>query len=941
MAPSRCTTAAPSLRNTRFLSLNTCSLYSTRTTTDTLYSLNSETYDGSGVVRISEYTTESCSQSPCRTTLVHDSNCKRAKSAATVCSLNSCTHTYLTREYVLSCATLSRGRRAGWARSGARSTTQISPGGHSRSKMSATSSASDSCSSCSIINKADLFPIFIYSPDRSFFFKNIRQYSWQLLSPSCMSFEAYEDVTGLRFAWNALPQSKSDAKNYVVPFSCLYQPLRPMESPLLLNGPPISCRACRALLNPYCQPDLQSRTWTCSLCRLRNQFAHELTDLPFEARPEAVNYEYILPPLATQQPYVFLFVVDLCLEPENLAALKESLLVALNLIPPDALVGFITFGKNVNVHEIGHQDTCSSYCFNGLKSYNADQIEKTLGVLSGDLKAHRRPVQNQPEMPLNPASRFIQQLAMCEFQLTTLIESLAPDSFPVEKYHRNERATGAALNVATNLLSSTFAKSGARLMLFTGGPCTYGPGKIVDTALKNPIRSHSDLQKDPAMLKQYKKAAKFYEELAAIASKAGHTVDIFVGSYDQVGLAEMECLMHGTGGTVIQSDGFSTAIFKQSLQRFFNRTPAGALEFGLNATLEIKTTSNLKLSGIVGHVIALKHRTPFVADKEVGVGGTDTWKLGGVSVHSTYGVYFEPVVEASQPFGIIQFITSYQHSDGTRRLHVTTSHRPSLQPGQSLIDFFDQEAAAVLVARQALYKVLKDNSTDAIRWCDKILVDLCSKFGSYKMGDPRSLVLSQNLNLFPQFMYHLRRSNFIQIFNSSPDETAFYRHCFLTEECMNSLIMIQPTLTSFEIEKEPEPVLLDSLSIRPDRILLLDTFFHLLIFHGSQIAEWRRQGYQDLPDYEYFKEFLNQPRVEAADILVDRFPLPRFIDTEEGGSQARFLMSKLNPTTSYKNGDDLHILANGQTDSGAVILTDDVSLQTFMKHVNNAVVKPT
>ena len=30
-----------------------------------------------------------------------------------------------------------------------------------------------------------------------------------------------------------------------------------------------------------------------------------------------------------------------------------------------------------------------------------------------------------------------------------------------------------------------------------------------------------------------------------------------------------------------------------------------------------------------------------------------------------------------------------------------------------------------------------------------------------------------------------------------------------------------------------QPVLLDSNSITPDRILLLDTFFHLLIYHGE------------------------------------------------------------------------------------------------------------
>ena len=37
--------------------------------------------------------------------------------------------------------------------------------------------------------------------------------------------------------------------------------------------------------------------------------------------------------------------------------------------------------------------------------------------------------------------------------------------------------------------------------------------------------------------------------------------------------------------------------------------------------------------------------------------------------------------------------------------------------------------------------------------------------------------------------------------------------------------MIQPTLASYSIDSEPVPVLLDSVSIQPDVILLLDTFF--------------------------------------------------------------------------------------------------------------------
>ena len=40
----------------------------------------------------------------------------------------------------------------------------------------------------------------------------------------------------------------------------------------------------------------------------------------------------------------------------------------------------------------------------------------------------------------------------------------------------------------------------------------------------------------------------------------------------------------------------------------------------------------------------------------------------------------------------------------------------------------------------------------------------------------------------------------------------------------------------------------------------------------------------------HFKNFNVQP---GKNIILDRFPVPRFIDTDQGGSQARFLLAKV------------------------------------------------
>eukprot|EP00730_Choanoeca_flexa_P005228 TRINITY_DN11909_c0_g1_i2.p2 TRINITY_DN11909_c0_g1~~TRINITY_DN11909_c0_g1_i2.p2 ORF type:complete len:189 (+),score=45.86 TRINITY_DN11909_c0_g1_i2:1878-2444(+) len=184
--------------------------------------------------------------------------------------------------------------------------------------------------------------------------------------------------------------------------------------------------------------------------------------------------------------------------------------------------------------------------------------------------------------------------------------------------------------------------------------------------------------------------------------------------------------------------------------------------------------------------------------------------------------------------------------------------------------------------------------------------------------------------MYPQFMFHLRRSQFLQVFNNSPDETSYYRNKLTKEDTINSLTMIQPTLTAYGFNMEPEPVLLDSSSISPERILLLDTFFQIVIFHGETIAAWRKQGYHEQPEHEAFRTLLEQPREDAQEILATRFPMPRYVDCDQGSSQSRFLTSRVNPSQTHNN--------MFGTEGGAPVFTDDVSLQVFMEHLKKLAV---
>lgn len=53
-------------------------------------------------------------------------------------------------------------------------------------------------------------------------------------------------------------------------------------------------------------------------------------------------------------------------------------------------------------------------------------------------------------------------------------------------------------------------------MLFSGGPATEGPGIVVSTELREPIRSHHDIERETA--KHYKKAIKVCRAIGIVVS---------------------------------------------------------------------------------------------------------------------------------------------------------------------------------------------------------------------------------------------------------------------------------------------------------------------------------------------------------------------------------------------------------------------------------------
>jgi protein transport protein SEC23 len=758
-------------------------------------------------------------------------------------------------------------------------------------------------------------------------------------------FLELEEVDGVRMVWNVWPKSRLEAAKCVVPFGVVVTPAKQTANLQVVEYDPVLCKSCGGVLNPYAMVDFAGKVWTCPFCMSRNHFpAHyqgiSEASVPAELFPQCSTIEYNLvhsQHRVANNPPAYVFVIDTCVAEDELKACTTAVAQAMTMIPEYALVGLVTFGTHVYVHELGFQEFPKTYVFKGSKSYTPGAVHEQLGLLHQHQGGAGR-----GQQPVSRKGAFLMPFGECEFVLSAALEDLQCDAFPAVTGQRPARCTGTALQVATALMGGSLPSGGgaARMLLMLGGPCTEGEGKVVDKDLTEPIRSHKDLAKDSAP--HYRRAKAYYDGIATQLVLQGHTLDLYACALDQVGLAEMKTAVEATGGISIQTDTFTNPVFKQSLKRMF--IPPGEAEhlpMHSNATMETFCSKDIKVCGALGPASGVDgKKSPLISDTIVGLGGTTTWKLCSLEPGTSMAVIYDIVaphgsndVHQGQNQFFLQFVTRYLHENGTMRCRVTTVTRRWVDGSHAgdLIQGFDQECAAVLVARLASYKMEVEEDFDATRWLDRSLIRVASRFGDYRKDEPESFQLQPQLAFYPQFMFHFRRSPFVQVFGQSPDETAYSRMLLNREVVSEATLMLQPLLYAYSFNSQaPEPVLLDVTSVTPDRILLLDAYFYVVVFHGSTVAQWRKAGYQRQPEHAAFKALLEAPQGEAASIIRRRFPTPRFTDCDQNGSQARFLLAKLNPSATYNSTAAV---------SSEVIMTDDVSLQVFTEHLKKLAVQ--
>ena len=62
--------------------------------------------------------------------------------------------------------------------------------------------------------------------------------------------------------------------------------------------------------------------------------------------------------------------------------------------------------------------------------------------------------------------------------------------------------------------------------------------------------------------------------------------------------------------------------------------------------------------------------------------------------------------------------------------------------------------------------------------------------------------------------------------------------------------------------------------MKEEVILLLDSYYNVILWYGDHIQSWYEEGFQNQKGYEHIKDLFEKPKQDIDIIMDSRFPVP-------------------------------------------------------------------
>lgn len=742
---------------------------------------------------------------------------------------------------------------------------------------------------------------------------------------------------GVQFNWEVFPRTRLENAQLPTPLGCVYQPLAPQpaadDNPLAY----CACARCGAYISPHASVDLERGTWRCPFC-LQQSFLPVGADA--SEWPTNATAEHALPvdvAHAAPAPQCMVWLIDQYQHVEDSSSfdtLVALLVETLDTLPEGTPLVMLLFTDAVHVHRLGTTPVSigSGAVFDNYQAaslFTADTVDKVVRLFGGGTLA---PTLAESVLTTQHIASVVS--AETRPRLRAYLQSLRPT---FTNTFKPVRAMGLAVYVFAVMFARLLYRSAqAQVYAIMGGPNTAQPGQVVTAG--SSLRLHHDIRQLDSGASNA--AARFFEAVSLVANGVpwdksfdlanGRTAstteynpqtlaprfcfNAFAASLDQVGLYELQNLVLNTNGDVCLASAVGDSHFGAQW-----RLAMGRNDVANAATLTVLTSARLKIKSLLGHAYRLPslYRTredhhDHILDQLDQFDSkfkrhhfTNRWFWNTFNPTDTLALLFEVdalklITERGPDAMYIQFQLRYWNRQAREwRLRVVTDRHRTTKANKKLsvernlansrtdmLQGFNATAWVVLLCRILVDKLHTDIGFDfagVTALIDAAITKLLHNFGA----------LERLRELVPM-VYSLRRNpQLIDIFNSLPDETTFYHQWLMKMDIAAAAVAIQPRL----YRVPGGAVSLDATTLdhtADGSFLVLDTVFSIVIYHqqrgGAKLALHPSEN----------SARINSAEVQPAMAFIrDRLPsralAPRYVITQTGHSQARFLVSRLNP----------------------------------------------
>ncbi|KAL3687097.1 hypothetical protein R1sor_013406 [Riccia sorocarpa] len=634
-------------------------------------------------------------------------------------------------------------------------------------------------------------------------------------------------------------------------------------SPPFLRREGNRCQNCGAYVNLFSVIDPSFGEWRCVFCDKLNSSDGDYRSASSENVrnwPELVSsvVDYLdagarrpdglmsVTDSAVAAPVIIL--IDECLDEAHLQHLQSSLHSFLDSLSQTTRIGIITFGKTVSVYDLSEMGLAAADVFPGDSS----------------------PSQELLKMLIYGTGVYIAPIHACLAVAQNIVSSLRPYRGDFPEVAR-DRCLGTAVEIALILIQGPAAgtpRSNAkklggskRIIACIGGPCTFGVGSL----------PYSDTHPNYAYLE--KKAVKQMEHLGHEARGLDTSVDLLCAGTCPVRIRALQPLVKASGGVLVLHDDFGE-IFGVNMQRAVRRAT------GFRGVLEVRCPNEVAVTRIIGPgEEADLDPSDFPKDNATAVELLSVENCQGLALN------MELTENITGDFAYFQFVARYTNTYHIQVTRVITVRLPTTASPSTYLQSFDDEVAAVLIAKKTVLLAEKASDlADARASIDERVKDIALKFGK-QMPKAKVWRFPKELPKLPELLFHFRRGPLLGNIVGHEDERAVYRSIFLQASLDLALRMLAPRLLMHREGGTFQELPAYDLAMQSGTSLVMD--------HGSDLFIWT--GLDVAANEALSAASSAACRTLANELTESRFPSPRMLAFKEASSQSRYLKSRLIP----------------------------------------------